>query len=151
MAGQFSNCAVVDNDISYNTGNAISLTSDVTGGTSLLPTNGPFNTVQNCQILGNQVNHNSHYGIIMAGGYKIEIGSNTTTYNGAGLALLSPESMARSARAATSTTIHPGIMRFTASTPEERFIPLFITMSSPIMVTGLLTTAMVSIAARAKA
>lgn len=84
MAGQFSNCAVVDNDISYNTGNAISLTSDVTGGTSLLPTNGPFNTVQNCRILGNQVNHNSHYGIIMAGGYKIEIGSNTTTYNGAG-------------------------------------------------------------------
>jgi hypothetical protein len=84
VVGQFSNCAIIDNDISYNTGNGISVTSGITGGTSPKPSNGPFNTVQNCKILGNQVNHNSHYGIIMTGGHNIEIGSNTTTYNGTG-------------------------------------------------------------------
>jgi parallel beta-helix repeat protein len=82
VSGQFSNCAILYNDVSYNTGMGISLTSSIIGGTSSTPSNGPFNTVQNCRILGNQVNHNGHYGIIMTGGYNIEIGSNIAMHNG---------------------------------------------------------------------
>jgi parallel beta-helix repeat protein len=84
VAGQFSNCEILRNNIYYNKGNGISLTSGVTGGTSLLPTNGPYRTVSNCRIVGNLVEHNSAYGIIMSGGYGIEIDSNTASYNGTG-------------------------------------------------------------------
>ena len=80
---QFSNCAIVHNDISNNTGNGISVTSGFSGGTAAAPINGLFKTVQNCKIVGNQVNHNSHYGIIMTGGHNIEIASNVATHNGA--------------------------------------------------------------------
>lgn len=83
-AGQFSNCSILRNDVSYNGGNGISLTSGVTGGTSSLPTNGPYSTVSHCQIADNLVEHNSAYGIIMSGGYGIEINSNTASYNGTG-------------------------------------------------------------------
>jgi len=81
---QFSSCSIVKNDVSYNAGSGISLTSDITGGAPLRPTNGFFGTVQNCKIVGNRANYNRSYGIIMAGGLHIEIGSNTTTHNGMG-------------------------------------------------------------------
>lgn len=81
---QFSGCSVVNNDVSYNAGSGISLTSDITGGVASRPSNGLSATVQNCEILGNKVNYNRNYGIIMAGGYRIRIGSNAVAHNGTG-------------------------------------------------------------------
>jgi parallel beta-helix repeat protein len=83
-ATQFANCAIINNDISYNGGSGASLTSEITGGTAAQPTNGIFNTVENCTISGNQVSHNGYYGIIMAGGRHVEIAFNTATHNGNG-------------------------------------------------------------------
>jgi parallel beta-helix repeat protein len=83
-ARQFSNCVIRDNDVTNNGGNGISLTSGISGGTSLKPSNGPFNTVESCKILGNRASFNGSYGIIMTGGYQIEIASNTTEHNGSG-------------------------------------------------------------------
>lgn len=82
---QFSNCAIVHNRISHNGKSGISLTSGIVGGTPALATNGPFDTVRKCRIADNQVDHNTGYGIIMAGGVDIEIANNQATYNGTGL------------------------------------------------------------------
>ncbi len=85
VAGQFSNCTIVHNRISGNRKSGISLTSGIIGGTSALATNGPFDTVRNCRIADNQLDHNNGYGIIMAGGFGIEIANNSATHNGTGL------------------------------------------------------------------
>jgi hypothetical protein len=79
---QFSDCAILNNEISHNGANGVSLTSGIDGGTPARPSNGPFNTVQNCKIAGNRVSFNGAYGIIMSGGYRIELASNKTENNG---------------------------------------------------------------------
>jgi parallel beta-helix repeat protein len=81
---QFYNCEIRDNDVTNNGGNGISLTSGISGGTSLKPSNGPFDTVESCTIAGNRASFNGSYGIIMTGGYQIQIGFNTTEHNGPG-------------------------------------------------------------------
>jgi parallel beta-helix repeat protein len=82
--GRFSGCVIADSDISYNQGGGMSLTSGFIGGTSAKPVNGPFRTIENCRISGNQVNHNGGYGILMAGGYNIAIVGNVASNNGTG-------------------------------------------------------------------
>lgn len=83
-ARQFYNCLISRNNVSYNSLAGISLTSGIAGGTPSKPTNGPFNTVEDCKILNNQADHNGSYGIIMSGGHHIEIGFNIARFNGSG-------------------------------------------------------------------
>lgn len=81
---QFGSCTITRNNVSYNKGNGISLTSEFTGGTPALPVYGPFDTIRDCRISNNQVNYNGHFGIIVAGGFQIDIGSNQIEHNGTG-------------------------------------------------------------------